>query len=369
MVPRKRGRDTASKVLTTQSPSASMTAPSGVTPAAFRPRRPLRAGRATGSLPRRRSVARSSWAIGAATAYLTWRGWRALEATSGGARRVITAEGMVLIGPAVLLLIVVVLAAERRWPAVRRPLTARGHRQDAVYLAVYVLVAVPVVTLLSSGFAVTGLRMAPWLVQHPFSPAPRWALIVLAVVLADACNWVAHFLNHRITTFWRYHALHHSQEEMSILTAFRAHPLVHASFQIAALPLLLLGIAGEIPVPVLVGYVVLSTLPHANVPWGFGPLRYVVVSPSYHRLHHDESDARGVNLGTVLVVWDMLAGLAVFPEKGAAPVATGLRGRPIPVEQSDDARGWLSVLGRQLVEPLWKPSPSGDSLTSGANSG
>ncbi len=49
---------------------------------------------------------------------------------------------------------------------------------------------------------------------------------------------------------------------MSILTAFRAHPLVHTSFQLAALPLIVFGTGGAVPASVLVAYVVLSTLPH-----------------------------------------------------------------------------------------------------------
>jgi sterol desaturase/sphingolipid hydroxylase (fatty acid hydroxylase superfamily) len=161
-------------------------------------------------------------------------------------------------------------------------------------------------------------------------------------------------LNHRVETFWRFHALHHSQEEMSILTSFRAHPLVHTSFQLAALPLIVLGTGGAVSAPVLVGYVLLSTLPHANVDWSFGPLRYVVVSPAYHRLHHDRDDRRGVNLGTVLVLWDVLAGLAVFPERGADPVPTGLAGRPLPVEQAAGGAwwAWAPTLVRQLSSPV-----------------
>ena len=283
---------------------------------------------------------------------LAWRGWIALGQTGSGPLHAVTAEGMVLVGPAVLLMVTLVLLAERRWPAVSRPLAAAGHRQDAAYLALYVLVAVPAVALLGTGFAVTVFRLAPWLAIHPLSPAPRWALVMVALVVMDACNWTAHVLNHRVGTFWRFHALHHSQEEMSILTSFRAHPLVHASFQIAALPLLVLGTSGAVPLPVLVGYVLLSTLPHANVTWDFGPLRSVIVSPAYHRLHHDRADTRGVNLGTVLVLWDVLAGLAVFPERGVAPVATGLAGRPVPVEQEAGGRGWAGLLARQLGEPL-----------------
>jgi len=131
--------------------------------------------------------------------------------------------------------------------------------------------------------------------------------------------------------------------------------LVHTSFQLTAVPLIVLGTGGAVPASVLVSYIVLSTMPHANVNWGFGPLRYVIVSPAYHRLHHDRDDRRGVNLGTVLVLWDVLAGLAVFPARGrqsSVPPATGLAGRPLPVEQESVSAGMVRTMGRQLWSPI-----------------
>ena len=224
-------------------------------------------------------------------------------------------QGVVLIGPAVLALVVLAVAAERLWPAVARPVGAAGHRQDAAYLVLYVAVAVPAVTLIGSGAATVLQRFDGGFTLHPFAGLPRWALVAVVLVLIDLANWTSHLYNHRVDAFWRFHALHHSQEEMSILTSFRAHPFVHTSFQLTAVPLIVLGTGGAVPASVLVGYIVLSTMPHANVNWGFGPLRYVIVSPAYHRLHHDRDDRRGVNLGTVLVLWDVLAGLAVFPTR------------------------------------------------------
>jgi sterol desaturase/sphingolipid hydroxylase (fatty acid hydroxylase superfamily) len=300
------------------------------------------------------------WVLLAVTAALVVAGWHALAAGPAGADadavHAMWSEGVLLVGPAVLILVLVALVAERVWPAERRPLGAPGHRQDLAYLGLYALVAVPAVTLVGTGAAVSLSRLDGGFTLHPFDGLPRWALIVAVLVLMDGANWASHWLNHRVETFWRFHALHHSQEEMSILTSFRAHPVVHTSFQLAALPLIVLGTGGAVPSSVLIGYIVLSTLPHANVIWRFGPLGYVLVTPAYHRLHHDRSDVRGVNLGTVLVLWDVLAGLAVFPERGAEPVATGLGGRPLPVEQEVDPSagpvGWLRVMGRQLASPI-----------------
>ena len=118
---------------------------------------------------------------------------------------------------------------------------AAGHRQDAAYLALYVAVAVPAVTLIGSGAATVLQRLDGGFTLHPFAGLPRWALVVVVLVLIDLANWTSHLYNHRVDAFWRFHALHHSQEEMSILTSFRAHPLVHTSFQLTAVPLIVLG--------------------------------------------------------------------------------------------------------------------------------
>ena len=294
------------------------------------------------------------WVVVAATTVLVVEGWGALAGAPGGPWLAMVAEGVILIGPAVLALVGLALVAERRWPAVPRPLRADGHRQDALYLALYVLAAVPAVALIGAGAASVVQQLDGGATVHPFAGLPRWAAVVVVLVLIDLGNWVSHVSNHRVGAFWRFHALHHSQEEMSILTSFRAHPLVHTSFQLTAVPLLVLGTGGAVPATVLVGYVVLSTMPHANVDWGFGPLRYVIVSPAYHRLHHDRADERGVNAGTVLVLWDVLAGLAVFPGRdgaSAAATATGLAGRPVPVEQEAGA-GLVATMGRQLWSPI-----------------
>jgi sterol desaturase/sphingolipid hydroxylase (fatty acid hydroxylase superfamily) len=303
-----------------------------------------------------------AWVVVGATAALALEGWRALASDPGGPWHAMESQGVILIGPSVLALVVLGLAAERLWPAVARPLGAVGHRQDAAYLALYVAVAVPAVTLIGSGAATVLQRLDGGLTLHPLAGLPRWALVVVVLVLMDLANWTSHLYNHRVDAFWRFHALHHSQEEMSILTSFRAHPLVHTSFQLTAVPLIVVGTGGAVPAAVLIGYVLASTMPHTNVNWSFGPLRYVIVSPAYHRLHHDRDDRRGVNLGTVLVLWDALAGLAVFPTPASArrsvptvsiprPVPTGLAGRPLPVEQEPGAR-MARTMGRQLWSPI-----------------
>ena len=116
----------------------------------------------------------------------------------------------------------------------------------------------------------------------------------------------------------------------------------------------MLGASGTLPGAALIGYGCLVTLPHANLRWTFGPLGRVFVSPAYHRLHHASVpiDGRGaVNFGFVLVGWDQLGRRAAFP-MGRAPIATGIAGRPVPVEQSARASGVGRVVLAQLAQPF-----------------
>ena len=182
--------------------------------------------------------------------------------------------------------------------------------------------------------------MPRWLQATWTAHWPRWTVVVATLLAMDLCNWLAHWGDHRIGALWRIHALHHSQEELSVLTSFRAHPLMHTNgFLLATVPVLLLTGAHPLAPVLITVYVCLGTLPHTNVRWSYGPLGRVLVSPAYHRLHHAVEGRQDANLGVVFTVWDVLAGKARFPTKGAMPCATGLAGRPVLVEQASTRRG------------------------------
>jgi sterol desaturase/sphingolipid hydroxylase (fatty acid hydroxylase superfamily) len=270
---------------------------------------------------------------------------------SGGVGRAVGAGRGELVGPVVLALLVMVIVAEQRWPAVPRPLLSRGQIQDGLYLLLYAVAVVPLVVVIGVGFSGAVRHLAPWLVLPHATFLPRWTGIGLGLMAIDAGNWAAHWANHRITALWRLHALHHSQEEMSILTAFRTHPLVHTSFLVTVLPAVALLANAVVPPTAIVVYLCLATFPHANLRWSFGPVGRVIVNPAYHRLHHARA-GRTVNLGTVLTVWDVLAGTAVFPVAGAVVIDTGLAGRPVPIEQEGETVRPISALATQLAEPF-----------------
>jgi sterol desaturase/sphingolipid hydroxylase (fatty acid hydroxylase superfamily) len=288
--------------------------------------------------------------VAGAAAWLAWQGWE--ELGEAGPLHTIRAGEFQLAGPAVLGFVLVVFLIEQVWPAQRRPVLARGHLLDMTYLLAYALFVVPLIVLIGAGFSSELARSAPWLVLPRFTGIPGWCFIVPAVLAIDALDWLAHLGNHRISSLWRLHAVHHSQEELSILTTFRAHPLVHVSFLVTAVPILAIASNAVTPAAVFTAYACLGALPHANVRWTYGRLGAVLISPAYHRIHHSATGRLDINLGTVFTIWDVLSRRAVFPAAGRPLVVTGLSGRPVPVEQSGDRPRFARTFLTQWAEPF-----------------
>ena len=270
----------------------------------------------------------------------------------GRLETVLSAGRAELAAPLLIALVVATGLCERIWPAERRPVLARGHVQDACYLALHAVVVIPLMTLLSVGAATLIGDHAGWIELRATEQWPGWLNVPLTIAAMDAANWLAHYADHRLDALWRFHALHHSQEELSVLTSFRAHPLMHTTgFLLATVPVVVLMPTRPIAPVLITIYVCIGTLQHANLRWTFGAAGRVIVSPAYHRLHH-AADNQAVNLGVVLTIWDVLARCARFPARGGDVGRTGLDGRPVPVEQDSSAGPPLVLLAEQLIEPF-----------------
>jgi sterol desaturase/sphingolipid hydroxylase (fatty acid hydroxylase superfamily) len=273
---------------------------------------------------------------------------------------------VVVVGPATLALLGCVLVVERVRPAQRRPHFARGYRQDALYTLLNATLVVPLVVALSLSFTEIVRRGLPWVVLPRFEFVPRWMIIGGIFVAMDGCNWLVHLANHRIRMLWRFHELHHSQEDMSVLTVFRTHPLIHVSYLVALVPGVVLLVNGTVSTSLLVAYAGFVAFEHSNTNLGFGPLGRIFVSPNYHRIHHQLDGPQDVNLGFALTIWDQLFHRAVFPTEATIRSDTGLPGRPLAVEQSGPH---LPVLLAQLRGPFRPLRQNADSFSAQVSDG
>jgi sterol desaturase/sphingolipid hydroxylase (fatty acid hydroxylase superfamily) len=151
---------------------------------------------------------------------------------------------------------------------------------------------------------------------------------VVALAVGDLGVYGIHRLQHTLPWLWRFHAVHHSAEELDWLVGFRFHPLDLFLLRVASLgPLVALNVT---PAAVAV-FVAVSgwqaSLVHANVSVPYGPLRWLVVSPEFHHWHHSaEREAFDRNYASLVASWDVLFGTVYLP-RGRRPLRYGIEER------------------------------------------
>lgn len=171
---------------------------------------------------------------------------------------------------------------------------------------------------------------------------PLAVQVPLIVLTADFTQYWVHRTFHAVPWLWRFHAIHHSIEEMDWLAGSRLHLVdVVVTRGATYVPIFVLGFSNA----ALMLYVFLvaaqATFIHANVRWQFRPLRRIVATPAFHHWHHAaEREAIDKNFAVHTPLWDTLFRTYYLPDRW--PGAYGLSGgRPVP-------SGWL----HQLVHPF-----------------
>ena len=155
-----------------------------------------------------------------------------------------------------------------------------------------------------------------------------WAQVILALAVGDLGVYASHRLSHTVPWLRRFHAVHHSAEEMDWLVGFRFHPIDLLLLRVASLgPLVALHVT---PAAIAIFIAVSgwqAWLVHANVRVPYGPLRWFVVSPEFHHWHHaTERDAYDKNFASLVASWDVLFGTVHLP-RGRRPLSYGIEER------------------------------------------
>jgi sterol desaturase/sphingolipid hydroxylase (fatty acid hydroxylase superfamily) len=157
---------------------------------------------------------------------------------------------------------------------------------------------------------------------------------LLAVLFARDCLI---YLRHRIfhlRPVWAFHSVHHSSEEVDWISAVRFHPVENIIESIGEIALFLgCGLLGVHPAVLSAAGITIgfyNLFIHANLRWTFGPLRYVLVSPVFHRWHHsDTREAADKNFAAMFSCIDLLFGTFYMP-KDLVPETLGLSAQEKP---------------------------------------
>ena len=159
---------------------------------------------------------------------------------------------------------------------------------------------------------------------------PIWIALILAFLCLDLGIWLQHLLFHHISFLWRFHKIHHSDEEVDFTTGVRFHPLEIIISMIYKL--ILLAIIGPPVALVIIFEIVLnasSIFNHGNIKISKSfdiALRILIVTPNMHRIHHSEEEKEtNSNYGFNLSVWDKLFGTYNKRSKKRDNIIIGLK--------------------------------------------
>jgi sterol desaturase/sphingolipid hydroxylase (fatty acid hydroxylase superfamily) len=173
---------------------------------------------------------------------------------------------------------------------------------------------------------------------------PLWVQAIIFIVVGDFLLYWMHRGFHNVA-LWKYHAIHHSSEEVEWTSAARFHPVNLLLGTVGVDVIFLVG--GMTPsVFLLVGPLTTfySAFVHANLNWTMGPLKHVLSGPVFHRWHHTSADAGGnKNFGGFFSFWDWMFGTFYMP-KGVLPENYGVDDGSVPED-----------FALQLVYPFLPP--------------
>ena len=206
-------------------------------------------------------------------------------------------------------------SAEVIWPLHRRRRTLRGAVTDLTHAVGNRYLVLPLVVFLVTVIGPLVATLVPGPVRHAVGSLPWWAQMVVVFVISDLFNYAAHRAMHEVPLLWRFHAVHHSSEQLDWLATSRVHPLdLVFIITVASLPAFALGHATEQPLLVTVLFLY-PFFAHANAELRLPVLDRVLVSPRFHHWHHAAvPEAHNRNYGAILSVWDRLFRTAHEPD-------------------------------------------------------
>ena len=167
---------------------------------------------------------------------------------------------------------------------------------------------------------------------------PFWVAVPLAVIAMDFVIWLQHVMVHAVPALWRLHRVHHADLDYDVTTGARFHPLeIILSMLIKFATIVVLG-------PPVLAVAIFEVLLNATSMFNHGNirlpsaadrmLRWVLVTPDMHRVHHSiEDDETNSNFGFSLPWWDRLFGTyRDQPRAGHMGMTIGIRDYTNPLE-------------------------------------
>lgn len=177
------------------------------------------------------------------------------------------------------------------------------------------------------------IRISDWCKTNEFGlvywlNAGIWTTVLIAFLTLDFFGgWLVHMTEHKVPVLWRFHVVHHADNNVDVTTGLRHHPVESILRGLFFFMGIIVSGAPMFAVMIFQTILIVATaFTHANIrlPKQMdAALSWVLVSPNMHKVHHHwKQPYTDSNYGAVLSIWDRLLG--TFMKLDATQIRYGL---------------------------------------------
>lgn len=219
---------------------------------------------------------------------------------------------------------------ERLWPLRPQRIFRRGWQTDLTHFFTN-HVGIQILGFLS---VVPVQLLFEWTTDSPLQRGvraqPVWLQLIEVLLVVELASYWTHRAFHRVPLLWRYHAIHHSVEQMDWLAGSRLHLVDVVVTRLAGfLPVFVVGFSPAAVYAYLAFVSFHAVYIHANVRHRWPGIRRVITTPEFHHWHHASTpEAIDRNFAVLLSCIDTLFGTDYRPEHW--PPTYGLADERVP---------------------------------------
>jgi len=147
---------------------------------------------------------------------------------------------------------------------------------------------------------------------------PIWVFMILGILLMDLIGaWFIHWLEHKVKWMWKFHLIHHTDQQIDTTSANRHHPGESVfRFVFTIMAVIIIGAPMWMVFMYQTLSVVFTQFNHSNIrmpKWLDNTLGLVFCTPDIHRIHHHyRQPFTDTNYGNIFSIWDRMFGTFVI---------------------------------------------------------
>ncbi len=206
------------------------------------------------------------------------------------------------------------------------------------------------------------LNMELLSVKNPFT----W---IIAFLLYDLSYYWMHRMHHEIKILWATHSVHHHGEDYNLATALRQTSTGWLWKWIFYMPMIILGVPGEVFITVAGINLVYQFWVHTEHIGHLGFLEKIFITPMNHRIHHAKNkEYIDANYGGVFIIWDRMFGTYnpqrsdIKPVYGTAtplnswnPLWANFQVFSIMIKDTVKTKSWKDKIKVWFSKTYWRP--------------